>query len=197
MKKRRGEKENLTYILDDETKELLNKYGDISKEDKDYLLAIFKESTNYEGFVAVMYSVINRAVKNNKTIAEIVSMPNQYEAFKASEIGVMSEQKNEVWRAIEDVSNGQVNNPIKDCTNYFGRYYDGNYNLWIEDYENAGTIILVGGNIFYTDSDLKDKRIHNKFESPMQYDASSLIVWNHETKEWINGSDSGVIKVGK
>ncbi len=189
-KKEAEEKRQKQREIHEQTVELLNAYGEITQEDYNYLLAISGEATTYEGFVAVAYSVINRAVKRNQTIVEVVSAERQYAAFNQKSIGVVS--NTDVDDAIRDIMNGKVDNPIGDCDYYFGRA-PGKHNIWVEDFDECGKIILVEGNVFYTEDDVG--KIHNSKDIDAQYDDSSKIIYNAEDGSgWINGSKNGVIK---
>ncbi len=184
--------------INEETKALLEAYSEITgcgitEEDYNYLLAISKEvyfnDGAYDSFVAVAYSVINRAVRDHKTIAEVVSQDKQYSAFSYSNVGQVANE--DVKRAIEDIMAGKVNNPIGQCTNYFG-VADNTHNLWVEDIDDRGSIYLVGGNLFYTDDDYG--YVHNYDSDPKQYEDGSVIVYDNQNGTgWINGSNTGVI----
>ncbi len=173
-----------------ETMDLLDAYGDITQEDHDYLLAISGESYTYEGFVAVTYLVINRAVNEDKKISEIVKQEGQFKSFSEDKIGIVT--NSEVERAINDIIDRKVDNPIKNCTYFFGRY-PGNYNLWVENIDEYGTIILIKGNVFYTNDDWS--KVHNNDDSDLQYETSSLIIYDKVNGGgWLFNEDYEIIK---
>lgn len=64
--------------------------------------------------------------------------------------------------------------------------------MWVEDIDERGFIILVGGNLFCTDPD--QEYIHNLDSNPKQYEQENLIVYDSENGTgWINGTNTQVI----
>ena len=75
----------------------------------------------------------------------------------------------------------------------FMPFWKCKHNIWVEDFDECGKIILVEGNVFYTEDDVG--KIHNSKDIDAQYDDSSKIIYNAEDGSgWINGSKNGVIK---
>ncbi len=131
------------YKQRDKEEDIAN--GLYTNEDFLYLEATLAgESNTYEGMVAVGYEILNRCKKYGKNVKEVVTPKMQYTGFKAENLGKISNQ--DATDAAIAVLKNEVENPIGNITNHFGRI--NGYDLWCEG--NVCTdIIVINGNVFY------------------------------------------------
>lgn len=146
-----------------------------SEEDYNYLVALGTECPTYDGFLAVAYSVINRADEKGKSIREIVTARNQYGGFKQSEIG---NPKNEaVKQAAIDALSGAAPNPIDRATFFFGRV--NNYDIWYES-TKCHYIKEVEKNVFYVTEDYGF--VHNMSSTKT---SDAVVIYSSSQSKWL------------
>jgi len=158
-------------------------YGELSEEDKNYLLAVANENSSYNGFVAVAYSILNRAVNRDLKIKDIVTEKNQYRGYNEDTFNDLEKYRNmypEVVRAINDIAEGKVMNPIGKCVYFYG-VYSSNSPLWVEDIDECDEIYCVEKNVFFTDADYE--RVHNHED----FGDSIGIVKIYDGESWPHG----------
>ena len=166
-----------------------NPYAKFNMENYEELLAFEGENKNYEGFVAVAYVVLNRAIRDNMTISEV----GETGAFSAYNPNYdINEINNEVKKAAEDVLSGKVENPIGDAYFFFGRVKG--YDLWVET-DGCSYVKVVRGNVFYTYDDYG--KVHNKYPFNDFDSNKQMVIYNVslENGKWIY--DGLLIENGK
>ncbi len=160
------------YYKDEEIeKDIRN--GIYTREDFNYLAAtVVGEANTYEGMVAVAYEILNRCKEQGKSIREVCTAPSQYTGFKAEMVGVAPDDI--VEGAVAAALRGEVDNPIGDITNHFGRV--SGYDLWYESNSCAEVIVIGEGpyrNVFFKPSGTVHNQQNEKTEDAIViYDAS-------------------------
>lgn len=154
--------------------------GLYTDEDFEHLVATLAgEANSYRGMVAVGYEILNRCKRDGKSIKEVVSPKGQYTGFKKEHLGKISDE-NAIDAAIAVLRN-EVENPIGNITNHFGRY-EG-YDLWYE--KNACTdLIIINGNVFYEPYGA----VHNKKATKT---ADAIVIYDSAKRKWLY---DGVVK---
>ncbi|ANU49112.1 cell wall hydrolase [Enterocloster clostridioformis] len=165
----------ITYWANDKGELTEGAEAAYSEEDYNYLVALGTECPTYDGFLAVAYSVINRADEHNQSIREVVTAKNQYGGFRNSEIG---KPKNEdVKQAAIDALSGAVPNPIGKATFFFGRV--NNYDIWYES-TKCHYIKEVDKNVFYVSEDYG--YVHNMSSSKT---SDAVVIYSSSQGKWL------------
>lgn len=152
--------------------EVSNSY---SEEDYNYMVAIGTECPTYDGFLAVAYSVINRAKERGQSVREVVTAKNQYGGFRQSEVG--NPKNAAIKKAAIDALSGASPNPIDKATFFFGKI--NNYDLWYES-TKCHYIKEVEKNIFYVTQDFGF--VHN-MTSKKTNDA--VVIYSASQTKWL------------
>ncbi len=154
-----------------------NPYARFTMDDYKDLLAFAGEANNYDGFVAVAYVVLNRAIADDMTIQE-VGKAKGFRAYK--ENYDMEDVSEGAKQAAADVLMGVAENPIGDAYYFFGRITG--YDLWVER-NNCTYVKEVAGNVFYREW----KTVHNK--SPLTEEQKKsddiIIIYDGTKNEWL------------
>lgn len=180
-----GQKVRTSYTIEDIELDVAN--GLYTWEDFKYLAATLAgEANTYEGYVALVYEILNRCKSRGKSVKEVVTQHGQYTGFRESKVEVMPDDL--TGGAIIAVLRGEVDNPIGDCEYHFGRI--NGYDLWYEE-KKCKIVIVIGNdkdkNVFFNPYG----SVHNQKESKTD---DAVVIYNHITGVW---ELDGVIKYEK
>ena len=154
-----------------------NPYARFTMDDYEDLLAFAGEANNYDGFVAVAYVVLNRAIADDMTIEEV----GQAKGFSAyNENYDINDVSEGAKQAAADVLMGVAENPIGDAYYFFGKITG--YDLWVER-NNCTYAKEVAGNVFYREW----KSVHNMSSLTEEQRKSDdvIIIYDGENDKWL------------
>lgn len=152
--------------------------GLYSREDFNYLAAtVVGEANTYEGMVAVAYEILNRCKVQGKSVKEVCTAAGQYTGFRSELVGVSPDDV--VEGAVAAVLRGEVDNPIGDIINHFGR--ESGYDLWFESNACMKVIVIGEGpyrNVFFKPSGTVHNKLNNKTED-------AIVIYDSDKGEWL------------
>lgn len=164
----------ITYWANDKG-ELTEVANDYLEEDYNYLVALGTECPTYDGFLAVAYSVINRANERGQSIREVVTAKNQYGGYKQSDVG--NPRNEAIKKAAIDALSGSAQNPIDEATFFFGRV--NNYDIWHES-TKCHYIKEVEKNVFYVTEDYG--HVHNMSTNKT---SDAVVIYSSSQSKWL------------
>ena len=169
------------YTAADVSRDIAN--GLYTQEDYNYLTAVGKESSSYEGFYAVASSIRNRVNAYGRSYKSIITQSGQYAGYEPSHIG--NPINSDVNRAAIDILRGAPSS-VGSCRDFFGRV--NGYDMWADT--NVEEFYNVGGNVFY--NNLGDgHRVHNKAPNKTP---GAITIYDHTTGTWLYKSGEGYHK---
>ncbi len=112
-----------------------------------------------------------------KSVKEVCTAAGQYTGFRSELVGIAPDDV--VEGAVAAVLRGEVDNPIGDIVNHFGRV--SGYDLWFESSACTKVIVIGEGpyrNVFFKPSGTVHNKLNDKTED-------AIVIYDSDKGEWL------------